>query len=40
MICTDLAFDTGKQIHGRKEFITIDLLGLVLLVLVAYVSVP
>ena len=40
MICTDVAFDTGKQIHGRKEFITIDLLGLVLLFLVTYVSVP
>ncbi|CDN17040.1 hypothetical protein RintRC_5674 [Richelia intracellularis] len=40
MICTDVAFDPGKQIHGRKGFITVDLLGLVLRVLVTCASVP
>ena len=40
MICTDFCFDAGKQIHGRKRFITVDLLGLVLRVLVASASVP
>ena len=39
MICTDVGFDTGKQIHGRKRFITVDLLGLVLRVLVTSESV-
>ncbi|CDN15692.1 hypothetical protein RintRC_5388 [Richelia intracellularis] len=34
MICTDVGFDPGKQIHGPKRFITVDLLGLVLRVLV------
>ena len=40
MICTDVGFDAGKQIHGRKGFITVDLLGLVLRVLVTFASVP
>ena len=40
MICTDVGFDPGKQIHGRKRFITVDLLGLVLRVLVTSASVP
>ena len=40
MICTDVDFDGGKQIHGRKRFITVDLLGLVLRVLVTSGSVP
>ena len=40
MICTDLAFDPGKQIHGRKRFITVDFLGLVLPVLVTSASMP
>ena len=40
MICTDVGFDPGKQIHGRKRFITVDLLGLVLGVLVTSASVP
>ena len=40
MICTDLGFDPGKQIHGRKGFITVDLLGLVLRVLVTSARVP
>ena len=40
MICTDVGFDPGKQIHGRKGFITVDLLGLVLRVLVTSASVP
>ncbi|CDN09833.1 hypothetical protein RintRC_6788 [Richelia intracellularis] len=33
MICRDVGFDEGKQINGRKRFITVDLLGLVLRVL-------
>ena len=40
MICTDVGFDAGKQIHGCKRFITVDLLGLVLRVLVTSASVP
>ncbi|CDN13536.1 Mobile element protein [Richelia intracellularis] len=40
MICTDVGFDAGKEIHGRKGFITVDLLGLVLRVLVTSASVP
>ncbi|CDN11564.1 hypothetical protein RintRC_4021 [Richelia intracellularis] len=40
MICTDVVFDPGKQIHGPKRFITVDLLGLVLRVLVTSASVP
>ncbi|CDN12717.1 hypothetical protein RintRC_5192 [Richelia intracellularis] len=40
MICTDVGFDPGKQIHGPKRFITVDLLGLVLRVLVTSASVP
>ena len=40
MICMDLGFDPGKQIHGRKRFITVDFLGLVLRVLVTSASVP
>ena len=40
MICTDVGFDPGKEIHGRKGFITVDLLGLVLRVLVTCASVP
>ena len=40
MIYTDVGFDPGKQIHGRKRFITVDLLGLVLRVLFTYASVP
>ena len=40
MICTDVGFDAGKQIHGRKLFIMVDLLGLVLRVLVTSASVP
>ena len=40
MICTDVGFDPGKKIHGRKGFITVDLLGLVLRVLVTSASVP
>ena len=40
MICTDVGFDPGKQIHGRKLFIMVDLLGLVLRVLVTSASVP
>ncbi|CDN12621.1 hypothetical protein RintRC_4647 [Richelia intracellularis] len=34
MICTDVGFDAGKQIHGSKRFISVVLLGLVLRVLV------
>ncbi|CDN15453.1 hypothetical protein RintRC_0877 [Richelia intracellularis] len=40
MICTNVGFEAGKQIHGRKLFITVDLLGLVLRVLVTSASVP
>ncbi|CDN14127.1 hypothetical protein RintRC_5842 [Richelia intracellularis] len=40
MICTDVRFDAGKQIHRGKRFITVDLLGLVLRVLVTSASVP
>ncbi|NRB06507.1 MAG: hypothetical protein HRU34_03670 [Richelia sp.] len=40
MICTDVGFDAGKQIHERKRFITVDLLGLVLRVLVTSARVP
>ncbi|CDN14602.1 hypothetical protein RintRC_0924 [Richelia intracellularis] len=40
IICTDVGFDPGKQIHGRKGFITVDLLGLVLRILVTSPSVP
>ncbi|CDN12352.1 hypothetical protein RintRC_1646 [Richelia intracellularis] len=40
MICTGVGFDAGKQIHGGKRFITVDLLGLVLRVLVTSASVP
>ncbi|CDN15730.1 Mobile element protein [Richelia intracellularis] len=40
MICTDVGFDPGKEIHGRKRFIPVDLLGLVLRVLVTSASVP
>ncbi|CDN12331.1 hypothetical protein RintRC_5401 [Richelia intracellularis] len=40
MICTDVGFDAGKQIHGRKRFITVDLLRLVLRVFVTSASVP
>ena len=40
MISTDVGFDPGKQIHGRKRFITVDLLELVLPVLVTSASVP
>ena len=40
IISTDVGFDPGKKIHGRKRFITVDLLGLVLGVLVTSASVP
>ena len=40
MICTDVGFDPGKKIHGRKRFITVELLGLVLRVLVTSASLP
>ena len=40
IICTDVGLDPGKKIHGRKRFITVDLLGLVLGVLVTCASVP
>ncbi|CDN16307.1 Mobile element protein [Richelia intracellularis] len=40
MICTDVGFDAGKQIDGRKRFIMVELLRLVLRVLVNSASVP
>ena len=30
MISTDVGYDAGKKIHGRKRHLTVDLLGLVL----------
>ena len=40
MISQDVGYDAGKQIHGRKRHLTVDLLGLVLRVLVTSASVP
>ncbi|CDN13794.1 Mobile element protein [Richelia intracellularis] len=40
MICKDIGLDGGTKIHGRKRFITVELLGLVLRVLVTSASVP
>lgn len=35
-----MGYDAGKHIHGRKRYLTVDLLGLVLRVLVTSASVP
>jgi transposase len=40
MIHQDVGYDAGKQVHGRKRHLTVDLLGLVLRVLVTSASVP
>ena len=40
MIHQDVGYDAGKQIHGRKRHLTVDMLGLVLRVLVTSASVP
>jgi hypothetical protein len=40
MISLDVGYDAGKQIHGRKRHLSVDLLGLVLRVLVTSASVP
>jgi putative transposase len=38
MISLDVGYDAGKQIHGRKRHLSVDLLGLVLRVLVTSAS--
>lgn len=40
MVNQSVGFDAGKQIKGRKRFMTVDTLGLVLRVLVTAASVP
>lgn len=40
MISIDVGYDAGKKTHGRKRFMTVDLLGLVLRVFVTAASVP
>lgn len=40
MISQDVGYDAGKNIHGRKRHLSVDLLGLVLRVLVTSASVP
>nr|WP_052324874.1 transposase [Hassalia byssoidea] len=40
MISIDVGYDALKQTHGRKRFMTVDLLGLVLRVFVTAASVP
>lgn len=40
MISLDVGYDAGKQIHGRKRHLSVDLLELVLRVLVTSASVP
>jgi putative transposase len=40
MISVDVGYDAGKQIHGRKRHLSVDMLGLVLRVLVTSASVP
>ncbi len=37
MISLEVGYDAGKQIHGRKRHLSVDLLGLVLRVLVTSV---
>ena len=39
MVSQDVGFDSGKKIKGRKRFITVDTLGLVLRVLVTAANV-
>ncbi len=40
MLDTDIGFDGGKSIKGRKRFISVDTLGLILRVLVTAASTP
>ena len=40
MISQEVGYDAGKQVHGRKRHLSVDLLGLVLRVLVTSASVP
>ena len=40
MISHEVGYDAGKQIHGRKRHLSVDLLGLVLRVLVTSASLP
>ena len=40
MISQQVGYDAGKQIHGRKRHLSVDLLGLVLRVIVTARSVP
>ncbi len=40
MVSEEVGFDAGKKIKGRKRFLTVDTLGLVLRVLVTAASVP
>jgi transposase len=40
MVSQSVGFDTGKKIKGRKRFMTVDTLGLVLRVLVTAANVP
>ena len=39
MVSQDVGFDGGKLIHGRKRFLSVDTLGLVLRVIVTAVNV-
>ena len=39
MVSRDVGFDGGKLIHGRKRFLSVDTLGLVLRVFVTAASV-
>jgi transposase len=39
-VCEPVRFDSGKQIKGRKRFVTVDTLGLVLRVFVTAASTP
>ena len=39
MVSQDVGFDGGKLIHGRKRFLSVDTLGLVLRVFVTAASV-
>lgn len=40
MISQEVGYDAGKQVHGRKRHLSVDLLGLVLRVLVTSASLP
>ena len=40
MISQEVGYDAGKQVHGRKRHLSVDLLGLVLRVLETSASLP